>query len=473
MPSTALALVFVQKQRAEGDDVAFHAHDFHDLGDAAHAVAHALGLNDEIERADQLGPDRTDRKIPGSHQDHVFDARQRLASGVGVNGGHGTVVTGVHRLHHVERFGAANLPDNDPVRPHSQRVAHQIALTDLPASFDIGRAGLQGEDMGLLQLEFGGVLDGDDALAGVDHARERVEQRRLAGAGAAGDDDVQAAVRDDFQEARKLTRHAAVRHEAREFEHAPGELSNGKAGALETERRDDHVDAAAVRQSRVEHRARFVDAPPDRRRDALGDVKHLRVAAKLQIGQLQLAAPLDVDHARPVDQDVRYRRIAQQRVDRAEPDHLVDDVGAEDVLFVRVQQDLSLVRDLRHQLDDEIRQFLLADADGDQRFDPHEDLIADEVLGLRQLGVCDGRRRIADRRGRRLHRGRRRRRRHDRVKTCFSSESHGYRLASRKVRGGAGIPSSPGGLRDSHIPRGRRIRWPAVGPGGGRSTPSI
>ncbi len=139
----------------------------------------------------------------------------------------------------------------------------------------------------------------------------------------------------------------------------------------------------------------FVDAPPDRRRDALGDVKHLRVAAKLQIGQFQLAAALDVDHARSIDEDVRYGRIAQQRVDRAEPDHLVDDVRAEDVLFVGVQQDFSLVRDLADQLGDEIRQLLLGDADSNERFDPGEDLIADQVLRLR-LPVARGcRRRIA------------------------------------------------------------------------------
>ena len=42
----------------------------------------------------------------------------------------------------------------------------------------------------------------------------------------------------------------------------------------------------------------FVDAPPDRRRDALSDVQHLRVAAELKFRQLQLAAPLDIDHSR-------------------------------------------------------------------------------------------------------------------------------------------------------------------------------
>ncbi len=43
----------------------------------------------------------------------------------------------------------------------------------------------------LLQLELGGILDGDDALVVGNEAREGVQQRRLAGARTARDEDVQ------------------------------------------------------------------------------------------------------------------------------------------------------------------------------------------------------------------------------------------------------------------------------------------
>ena len=46
---------------------------------------------------------------------------------VGVHGRQRAVVAGVHRLQHVERLGAADLADDDPVGPHAQRVAHQVA----------------------------------------------------------------------------------------------------------------------------------------------------------------------------------------------------------------------------------------------------------------------------------------------------------------------------------------------------------
>ncbi len=63
-----------------------------------------------------------------------------------------------------------------------------------------GRAS-SGEHVVLVELELLGVLDGDDALVGGDERRQHVERRRLAGAGTAGDDDVEAADHAGLQEA--------------------------------------------------------------------------------------------------------------------------------------------------------------------------------------------------------------------------------------------------------------------------------
>ena len=61
----------------------------------------------------------------------------------------------------------------------------------LPSMFG-GRASMA-QHVVLVELELLGVLDGDDALVGGDERRQHVEGGRLAGAGTAGDDDVQAA----------------------------------------------------------------------------------------------------------------------------------------------------------------------------------------------------------------------------------------------------------------------------------------
>ena len=96
------------------------------------------------------------------------------------------------------------------------------------------------------------------------------------------------------------------------------------ARAVEGERRDDGVDAGAVRQAGVHHRAGLVDAPADLRHDAVDDLQQVVVVAELDVGLLQLAAALDVDLVRPVDQDVADRRVLEQHLQRAEAEGLVE-----------------------------------------------------------------------------------------------------------------------------------------------------
>ena len=197
------------------------------------------------------------RHIAGAHQDHVFDPGERVARGVGVHGGHRAVVAGVHRLEHVEGFGAANLANDDPVRTHPQRVAHERALIDLPAPLDIRRPRFERDDVILLELQFGRVLDGDDPFGVVDHTGERVEQGGLARAGAARHDDVQAAARRDLKCRGELGRQASRVNESGEVENRAGKLADGEARPFQGERRDDDVDAASIGQPGVEHGGRL------------------------------------------------------------------------------------------------------------------------------------------------------------------------------------------------------------------------
>ena len=62
---------------------------------------------------------------------------------VGVDRRERAVVAGVHRLQHVERLGAANLADDDPVGAHAQGVAHEVADRDLALALDVRRARLE------------------------------------------------------------------------------------------------------------------------------------------------------------------------------------------------------------------------------------------------------------------------------------------------------------------------------------------
>ena len=64
--------------------------------------------------------------------------------------------------------GSAHLADDDALGAHAQAVLDEVAHGDLALAFEIGRARLQAHHMGLLQLQFGRVLAGDDALVVVD-----------------------------------------------------------------------------------------------------------------------------------------------------------------------------------------------------------------------------------------------------------------------------------------------------------------
>ena len=129
------------------------------------AVAETRLLDDELNRRRDLLAHRALGQVRRAHRDHRFDTGQRVARRVGVDGGQRSVVAGVHRLQHVERFLAADLADDDAIGAHTQGVDHQLPLADRALAFDVRRPRFEPRHVLLVQLQFGGVLDGDDALA--------------------------------------------------------------------------------------------------------------------------------------------------------------------------------------------------------------------------------------------------------------------------------------------------------------------
>ncbi len=83
---------------------------------------------------------------------------------VGVNRGQAAVVTGIHRLEHVERFFAADLADDDAIRTHTQGVDDQLALPNVSLAFDVGRTRFQPHHVPLTQHQFRRVFNRHDAL---------------------------------------------------------------------------------------------------------------------------------------------------------------------------------------------------------------------------------------------------------------------------------------------------------------------
>src|ERR1700683_1955576 len=135
--------------------------------------------------------------IEVGYRNHVLDAGQGIAYGVGVDRGERTLVTGVHGLQHIEGFFAADFADHDAVGAHTQTVDDQLTLADGAFALDVGGPGFEADDVFLLELKFGGVFDGDDALYIGNVSGKNVEQRGFSRAGTAGNQKIQLALDHD------------------------------------------------------------------------------------------------------------------------------------------------------------------------------------------------------------------------------------------------------------------------------------
>ena len=93
----------------------------------------------------------------------------------------GSLVSGIHRLKHVEGLAAAHLPNDDPIWTHAKRVPDELANGDLAPTLHVRRPRLERDHMRFRKPKLGRVLDRDEPLAVGNEDRQHAEQRRLAG----------------------------------------------------------------------------------------------------------------------------------------------------------------------------------------------------------------------------------------------------------------------------------------------------
>ncbi len=137
--------------------------------------------------------------------------------------------------------------DDDPVRPHPQRVADEVADGDLAFPLEVRVRALQRNHMLLAELQLGGVLDGDDALAFGNVGGQNVQQRGFAAAGAAGYDDVEPALDAGLQESQHFGRGRTERQEVLGRDGILRKFPDRDHRADKRQRRNDDVHAGAVR----------------------------------------------------------------------------------------------------------------------------------------------------------------------------------------------------------------------------------
>ena len=146
--------------------------------DATAAVTIAYDVNDQLDGGGELAVQRVTTE-PCGQRERLQSRGQRLR-GVGVHGAAATVVTGVERGKKIDDLGTPDLADDESVRPHPQRLAHQLAQVHLPSSLDVGLPGLEPHNVRVGGSQLAGVLDEHDAFLGGDLTQQAGQQRRLA-----------------------------------------------------------------------------------------------------------------------------------------------------------------------------------------------------------------------------------------------------------------------------------------------------
>jgi hypothetical protein len=103
--------------------------------------------------------------------------------------------------------------------------------------------------------------------------------------------------------------------------------------------------SGAVRQAGVDHGLGLVDAPADRGDDLVDDPQEVAGVLEANLGDLETTAAFHVYARMGVDQDIRDRRILQQRFERTEAKQFVEELVDELVRLRRRQQALLLVQE--------------------------------------------------------------------------------------------------------------------------------
>ncbi len=246
----------------------------------------------------------------------------------------------VHGPEHGDGFRAANLANDDAVGVHTQGVVDQADQVHGPHAFDVGRAGLEGDDVGVAlarQPQLPVRLDGHGPLERVEEVRHAADEGRLPHPGGAGHHHLEAAPHRRAQEGVRLLVHHAQPGGVLPDDLQEGVAADGDAGVVSDEIHG--VEAAAVGQHHVEDRMGHVEgavaqlAAPGA--DPADELAHLIDGpADGRAGHLGAVGVDEPCLAGAVDDDVGDVGLGQEGLDRAQPEEHVVELLLDEVLLL-------------------------------------------------------------------------------------------------------------------------------------------
>jgi len=166
----------------------------------------------------------------------------------------------IHGLQHVKRFAATTLPNHNSVRAHTKRVLDEVSNRDLATTLDVGRSGLHAQHVVLMELEFLGVLDGDNTFITRNERRQHIEQCRLSGTGSTRDNDVELADNTGLKESRGMSVQRSEPDQVVNLKWIRRELSNRQKRSPNGQWRNHRVHTGAVWESSIDHWCGFINS---------------------------------------------------------------------------------------------------------------------------------------------------------------------------------------------------------------------
>ena len=193
-------------------------------------------------------------------------------------------------------------------------------------TFDVRFARFEAHDVRLLKHQLGNIFDRDDSLGFRNEPREGVQQGRFAASTAARDDGIEPCPNAASEKLEHRCGQSLVGDQFVITEDASSKPADRQRRTIQRHRRNRGGDARPIRQASRDNRIRLIDSAPGRRDHFFDDVQEVFVVLELNRGTLQQAAPFDVNLVVVIHQDVGDRRVFQDGLQRAEPEHFIKDL---------------------------------------------------------------------------------------------------------------------------------------------------
>ena len=140
--------------------------------DSAHRLARDCGNTQTGERPQRLHP------------------RRYVREGVRVQGSRAAIVPGVERGQQLADLGTATLANDETVRSHPKRFAHQPGHAHFAGALQVRLTGFQRNKMLMVHLKLGDIFDRNNPVARCRTRQQRREQCGFSAAGRPGDQNV-------------------------------------------------------------------------------------------------------------------------------------------------------------------------------------------------------------------------------------------------------------------------------------------